>query len=260
MIVFAAIAPHPPLSVPGVGKTEYFAQLKATLRAYDILREGLERAKPDVIVMISPHGYMEPYAFVINSATDLTGDFSEFSSATALSFKNDISIADNIMGNAGLNEIPVKLRQSFLDHGTLVPLYHLTKNIHPKLVHLSFSLMDYESHYCYGEIIKQVIGNYESRRVAIIASGDLSHKLSASSLCGYSPGAAEFDRAVVRFLAAGNISGIMDMGEGVTQDAAECGMRSIVILLGILSGRKYDFNMLSYECPFGIGYLTARLV
>jgi aromatic ring-opening dioxygenase LigB subunit len=260
MIVFAAIAPHPPMSIPGIGHAQDFAMLHKTLEAYETLRQDIERANPDLIIVISPHGHMEPYSFVVNSAIDLVGSFSQFSLDKTLSFKNDIDMADKIAYTAESNEIATQLHADFLDHGSLVPLFHLTKNIHPKVVHLSFSLMDLERHYRYGQIIHKLIGIDEKRRVAIIASGDLSHKLSSGSPAGFSPNAAEFDRGFMRLLARKEVSSIMAMEQDIMDEAAECGVRSIMIMLGILSDKKYEFEMLSYEHPFGIGYLTARLV
>lgn len=38
MIVFAAIMPHPPESIPGIGHPEDFEEIKNTLRAFDELK------------------------------------------------------------------------------------------------------------------------------------------------------------------------------------------------------------------------------
>jgi AmmeMemoRadiSam system protein B len=260
MIVFAAIAPHPPLSIPGIGSQKDFEVLRRTLEAYETLREGLEKANPDVILVVSPHGHMEPYSFVINSASDLVGSFSDFSLDETMSFKNDLDVAEKIAYATQMDEIDAHLHADFLDHGSLVPLYHLTKNIHPKVIHLSFSMMSYQRHFRYGEVIRNIIENDETRRVAIIASGDLSHRLTAVSPAGFSPNAIDFDRAVIRLLGSNDVASLMGMEQKVIEEAAECGMRSIMIMLGILSGKKYDFQLLSYEYPFGIGHLTARLV
>jgi aromatic ring-opening dioxygenase LigB subunit len=260
MIVFSAIVPHPPVSIPGIGHAEDFLLLKKTLQSYEILRQGLEETNPDVIIMISPHGKMEPYSFGINSSSELVGGFQLFSLDKSLSFKNEIDIVDKIFNAAQQNEIPAHLYEGFLDHGSLIPLYHLTKNIHPSLVHLSFSLMSYQRHYRYGEIIKNIIDKNGSYRVAVIASGDLSHRINKNSQAGYSPNAADFDKNVIRYLGSRDIASILGMEENVIEEAAECGMRSIMIMLGVLGNQEYDFKLLSYEHPYGIGHLTARLI
>jgi len=261
MIVFAAIMPHPPESIPGIGKAENFKTIKKTMDSFEQLRLGLEKVDPELIIIISPHAHMEQYSFVINSASELTGSFMKFGLNEVCSYVNDTEIADKLKFTCSMsvNDFPVYLHPDFLDYGALIPLYHITKNIKPKIVHLSFSLMDYKFHYRYGEIIKKVIDE-SGKRVAIIASGDLSHRLTINAPAGFSPKAKKFDRDVIHFLGSDDITGIMNFDQEVIAEVAECGMRSIIILLGILHDTPYKFELLSYESPLGIGYLTARLV
>jgi aromatic ring-opening dioxygenase LigB subunit len=40
--------------------------------------------------------------------------------------------------------------------------------------------------------------------------------------------------------------------------AAECGYRSILMLLGVLRNINYTYTPYCYEAPFGVGYLTAN--
>lgn len=260
MIVFAAIVPHPPESIPTVGTMGDMEAIKKTLLALDRLRIGLEEAAPDTIVIISPHAHLEPYSFVINSVSELSGSFSKFGVDETYKFKNDIEISNKIAYTCHVDEIPAHLQQEFLDHGALIPLYHLTKNINPKIVHLSFSLMSYEHHYRYGQIIERIIGKTQSKRVAVIASGDLSHRLTMNSPMGYSPNAATFDRSIIHHLGENNLLSIMNMHKDIVDEAAECGIRSFMILFGIIHEEKYSFDLLSYEGPFGVGYLVARLI
>jgi len=266
MIVFAAIMPHPPMSIPSIGTKQDLLKISKTLNAFESLRVGLEAADPDTIIIISPHGHLEPYAFVINSQVDLGGSLSKFGSDVIYQYKNNIELADRIEYVCQMNDFPAHLHPGFLDHGVLIPLYHLTKNIKPKIIHLSFSFMNYEQHFRYGEIIKWVIDNVGTSReldvgrIAIIASGDLSHKLSLESPVGFSPSAKEFDHALMRFLGSDDLASLMGMEPEAIAEAAECGLRSIVVLLGILHEKKYKFELLSYEAPFGIGYLTARML
>ncbi len=270
MIVFAAIMPHPPVSIPGIGNMNDLKSLTKTLDAFETLRVGLEAADPDTIIVISPHAHLEPYEFVINSGSDLSGSLLQFGLDEVYEYKNNIEIANKIDYACLMSEFPAKLQEDFLDHGTLIPLYHLTKNIKPRIVQLAFSLMDYERHYHYGEIIQGVIDNISSgrrysddaknERVAVIASGDLSHRLTLDSPVSFSPNAENFDHSILRFLGSDDIVSLMNMEPDIVTEAAECGLRSIIILLGVLHEKKYKFELLSYEAPFGIGYLTARLL
>lgn len=260
MIVFAAITPHSPVSVPGIGTSSEIAALRHTLGAMERLRAELEHARPDTIVIISPHAKMEPYAFAINQEAKLKGNFADFGlEELLLEFENDFDITDKIAFSCETQEFPGHLHSSFLDHGALVPLYHLTGNMHPKLVHLSFSMLDFSKHYEYGAMLGRICEE-SNKRVAIIASGDLSHRLTPNAPAGYSPNAALFDRRIIGTLQHRDVQALMSLEKEMIEEAAECGLRAFIMLMGMLASRQFRFDLLAYEAPFGIGYLTARLL
>jgi aromatic ring-opening dioxygenase LigB subunit len=259
MIVFAAIVPHPPISIEGIGKKEDIAAIRKTLASFSKLRKDLEKIKPDVVVIISPHAPIEPYDFVINSADKLVGNFNDFNLDKSYEFKNDIGLIDLIEYAAESNELLVNLHPHLVDHGALIPACHLLKNINPNIVHLSFSLLNFQTHYLYGEVIGHIFEN-SSKRIAIIASGDLSHRLLPTSPAGYFSGAKFFDQRLIESLGKNDLPSILHLREEYIHDAAECGVRSFLIMLGVIKIKKYKFKLLSYEYPFGIGYLVARFI
>jgi MEMO1 family protein len=260
MIVFSAIVPHPLESIPGIGQPSDRKKIKKTLASFKALRIALEKAAPDTVIIISPHAKMERYSFVINSAKKLVGDFSQFGVAEKYSYENDKAILNKIAYTCKEDELSFRLRRNPLDYGALIPLQHLLQNIQPKVVHLAFSLMNYQQHFRYGQLLESVIGAHQSKRIAIIASAELSHRLTPNAPAGFSPEAEKFDREIVHHLGENNLLSIMSMHREVIDKVAECGLRSIIILMGALHEEKYAFKLLSYEGPSGIGYLMARLI
>jgi len=222
------------------------------------LREDLEEANPNTILIISPHAPTNTNGFLINSDANLKGSLIDFGLDEDFSFKNDYELMEKIGYYSDMAGILVHFNAGFLDHGALVPLYYLTKNIKLKLVHCSFSFLNFEAHYRYGEIIRKVIDEEKGKKIAVVASGDLSHRLKPGAPAGYSPGGKKFDETLIKMLKERDISGILNLDPNLIEEAGECGLRSIIILLGILGG-KYAFNLLNYEGPFGVGYLVAEL-
>jgi AmmeMemoRadiSam system protein A len=92
------------------------------------------------------------------------------------------------------------------------------------------------------------------KNVVIIASGDLSHKLTPDSPNGYTPLGKEFDEKLLDLLSKSDVEGIVRMDKRFIEEAAECGMRSIIAMLGALDGYEFSANVLSHEGPFGVGY------
>lgn len=259
MICFAAITPHPPIIIPGIGKAEDIRQVQKTILAMERLSENLEKAKPDAIIIISPHAPSEADSFGINSARMLEGDLSHFGLDKSFEFENDLEISRKIKKASLLKKIDTNCYHSALDHSALVPLYYLTENIKPKLVHLSFSGLDFSSHYRYGETIGEILES-SSKRAAIIASGDLSHRLIPGAPSGYSPRGKEFDQKLIECLKEKKEKDVLNFDRNFILEAGECGLRSIIMLLGIVKKEKYNFELLSYEGPFGVGYMVARLI
>lgn len=199
MIVFACLAPHPPLLLPDIGSAKDQAEVKRTVESLEQLGEKLKKVDPDQIIISSPHP----------------------------------------------------------DWGFKVPLHFLAKDIHG--IEVKTYLMDLESpevHFNRGkELIKSLP---RAKRGALIASGDLSHRLKEEGPYGFHPEGPNFDQKLIEFLKKKDSKNFLKLDK-MFPEAGECGLRSFSFLLGILeaSGISWKPQILSYEGPFGVGYLVA---
>jgi len=259
MLVFSAISPHPPIVIPEIGK-ENLGQVINTIQALKKLNNILLKAKPDTIIIISPHGLIYPDAFCINLALKYQGNFNQFGDfVTNLEFKGDLELAHKIKDNLEnlSDKFPLVLgNDPQLDHGTLVPLYYLTKDLDDSsIIPMGYSFLDYQTHFEFGQRLRQEIKK-TNKKIAVIASGDLSHRLTIEAPAGYSPQGKVFDDKLIKLLKKKDIQSILELEPELIEQAGECGLRSIIILLGILEGTNYQPELLSYEGPFGVGYLV----
>jgi len=257
-LVFACISPHPPIVIPTIGQKN-LKNVSKTISALKTLNNIFVHEKPNTALVISPHAPLFPNAFAINVALTLAGDFQNFGDTkTHLFFENDLDLAKKIVSKCK-EKIPIEeISNKDLDHGSLVPLYYLTSN-YPKikLAILSFSFLDLYTHFHFGRVISEVVQNIQ-KKIAVIASGDLSHRLTFDAPAGFHPDGTKFDKTVVDLLKRNKIEEILTLDSKFIENAGECGLRSIVILLGILSKINYNIEILSYEGPFGVGYLVAN--
>jgi AmmeMemoRadiSam system protein B len=261
-IIFAAISPHPPIIVPTIGSPSNLRIISNTIKGMEKLAEKFAKTKPETVILISPHGPTDLENFTITNSPTLTGHFRNFGDfQTELIFKNDEKLIGAIKEGCEKEKIPLKLLDlSELDHGALVPLYYLSKG-HPnfKLVPVAFSFLNLETHFKFGQILTKIVsGGHSSANYGIIASGDLSHRLTSNAPAGYSYRGKEFDEKLVQLLKNKDIEGILNLDPDLVDEAGECGYRSIVILLGALYSLKWQPEILSYEGPFGVGYLVAN--
>ncbi len=117
-----------------------------------------------------------------------------------------------------------------------------------------------KQHFLWGKELASKIP--QKLRWAWIASGDMSHRLKEDGPYGFHPSGPKFDQKFIELLKDKDISGILDLDSRLVEEAGECGLRSFCMLLGAIeeSQSAWTPKILSYEGPFGVGYLVARLV
>lgn len=257
-LVFSAIVPHPPMLIPDIGK-EHAALAAATKTALERLETDLYSAKPDLIVIISPHGELDSKAFTVNLNSEFSVDFETFGDFTT----RFTLPGETILFSVGKEEVAAKapiniISSPKLDHGIGVPMYFLSKHLtQVPIIPIYFSMLDLQAHFNFGKALKDIILNSD-KRIAVIASGDLSHALSKSAPAGFHPEGKVFDETVVRLIRESKYDQLVNLDDKLIENAAECGLRSLVILAGLLNSIGCKTEILSYEAPFGIGYLVAE--
>lgn len=224
------------------------------------LEEEFYAAKPEAVVVITPHSPLMPDAFSLNIADKFTLKFEEFGDfATKMEFASNTSFAHRLKERLEDHRFPALLTSyDSLDHGVSVPLYFLTQHTPAiKITPVSFSLLDLKTHYDFGKIMAEEI-NRTNQRIAVVASGDLSHRLTKNAPAGYSPQGKIFDQKLAELIQKKKTDEIIKLDSSLIEEAGECGLRSVVILLGVLGRKNYTPEILSYEGPFGVGYLVVN--
>jgi aromatic ring-opening dioxygenase LigB subunit len=196
-LVFTAISPHPPIILPSVGSEKDRAQVKKTIESLEKLGKRSKEAKPDSIIISSPHP----------------------------------------------------------DWGFNVPLFFLAKDFKGKINTFLIGLEPPQFYFEQGK--KQKLE--KDKKYALIASADLSHCLKEDGPYGFQPDGPKFDKELIESLKKKDIDKILKL-DNLYPEAGECGLRSICFILGILevSGADYKPEILSYEGPFGVGYLVVN--
>ena len=109
-LVFAAICPHPPLIIPTIGRPANLKLVSKTTEGMKKLAGKFAEAKPETIIVISPHGQIDTNNFTISKSQTLTGNFRHFGDPeTKLVFENDQNLIEEIKKECGKTGIPLKL-------------------------------------------------------------------------------------------------------------------------------------------------------
>ncbi|HEX8921579.1 MAG TPA: AmmeMemoRadiSam system protein A [Pyrinomonadaceae bacterium] len=260
-LVFAGIAPHPPIMVPEVGR-EASAEVRGSIEAMREFTERLLASGAETVVLVSPHAPLEARAFVAYQDAQLYGDFANFRAPeTKVEAPLDEEMLKAISRAASDDDYEVfGIRGQELDHGTAVPLYFLQRNgWQGRVVALGYSFLSNEDHLRFGSCIKRA-AEEAGRAIAFVASGDLSHRLKPEAPAGYYPQAHLFDEEVVEAIRDAQPERIINIDQDLRRMAGECGYRSMLIALGATEQAAHDYEVLHYEAPFGVGYLVAQIV
>lgn len=269
-LVGCFVSPHPPIMVPEVGGAE-LENIEATVRSMRTLQAKAATLAPDTIVLLSPHAPLAMRQMGVSFASSYRGSLAYFRAPqVTLAAAGDEEVGEAILERATSRNIPTAITASLgdvveLDHGSMVPLVYIMGGLTKpcRLVILSFSQLGCQEHVRFGEAVGEAILS-SPRRVLYVASSDLSHRLIPGAPAGYDPRGAEFDRQVVDTFGAGDWQGLLSIPSGLTAAAGECGYRSMAVLSGVVataeaSGLQPRTRVLSYEGPFGVGYLVGEV-
>ncbi|MEI6379239.1 MAG: AmmeMemoRadiSam system protein B [Candidatus Falkowbacteria bacterium] len=254
-LAYACLLPHSPVLLPGIAPS-HGAELKKTLEHCRQIGSELIAAEPDIIITLSPHGVVQDKAFTINTAMRFASNFTEFGDlGTKQSRDGDLSLADQLIG-PDFNFPVEAISSPVLDYGSAVSLTFLPES-KAKLLPIYTSNLSLSNHFLFGQKLGELIKK-QDKPIALVASGDLSHRLNRRSPAGYSPKAKWFDKRVIKALETKKIDELINLDKALLDNVEECGLKPILILLGAMSTMSLSAEIVGYDYPMGIGWVTAR--
>lgn len=268
-IINGYIMPHPPIIVPGVGKGRELEALP-TLNGIKQAVKDIAADRPTTIILSSPHAPCFSDHAYLSEAPRLSGSLANFDyPESKLDFENNLELVAAITEHARLAGISAgglsnRVKEEYgiadsLDHGAMVPLYFIAQVIeNVKLVHIATPFLSHSDLYKLGKSIAAAVAATDEQ-VVYVASADLSHRLTRGAPAGYHPQGRVYDEALIQLLKAADVSGILNIDPSFMETAGECGTRSIMMLLGAMDGQRIETEIYSYEGPFGVGYLVAKV-
>jgi aromatic ring-opening dioxygenase LigB subunit len=259
-VAYAALMPHAPILIPAVAG-ERVVRIQSTIAAMREAAQCAVAAGADAVVVISPHAPREAEEFGIWTDERLRGTLRAFGAPEeSVDFQNDVTLAAQIAYQAAQRGVPTRpITDLPLDHGTVVPLWFVAEaGWHGPVVATGLSLRDHLKVVEFGEAIAAAaIG--VGKRVAFIASGDMSHRLTSGAPCGFDARGAEFDQWLIGALRRGRYRELLDFSPDLERAAAEDALDSVLVAFGAIGFNATGTEILSYDGPFGVGYGVAIL-
>lgn len=259
-IVYTGLSPHAPILLPSIGMNHY-RRVEHTVEGLTALSQELKEADPEVLILITPHGPLHSKRLTLFTGSKAQGTFSSFGYpdlglSVPLSQEMNKALL-KVAEERYLSTIGEEDPSLALDHGALVPLYFLKKaGFNREVTILSMGLMDYQELFTFGELLSSICHEL-GVRTALLASGDLSHRLTPEAPAGYSPQGKTFDEEVAKALGSEDREALLKLDQDLIRKAGECGFRPLLIMMGSIKDLPFTGTIFSYEGPFGVGYMVA---
>lgn len=258
-IVFAAIAPHPPILVPEIGGRR-IKDAEKSKQALEKFANDLSEQEVDVIIIFTPHGAVSQVSVPVYVQHVFDGNFANFGYAKPkYTFKGDPDFAREIVKACEEREFPVsRFSENLLDHGILVPLSYVQRaGVNVPIIPVAIALQPLHKLFEFGKILGKVC-EVSKKKVAVIASADMSHRLTPDAPAGFHPRGKEFDDKLVQLVKGNDTFNLLNFDPALADAAGQDALWSIAMLLGAIDGQGFKSEVLSYEGPFGVGYMVAE--
>lgn len=270
MLVSGGLVPHPPVLIPEVsgGRSEETAK---TARAMESLVERLSAENPDVLVMSGPHHptARERAAGVITSPI-LLGDFARFG---APDVKIELEGLPEV-STAVIKEFSAGFDRGFGDECRVNDVYEVhggtldwdftvflsiaaRMGFTPKVLPLIIAWGQTSDWHAFGDSLFRFLeSRFTDLRFGYVASGDLSHSTRKGTSYEYHPYGPKFDSIVANAVSSGDKSAFLSLTGDDLAAARQCGAASFASAMGFYGDGRATPELLSYDDPFGVGYLV----
>lgn len=270
-LVFAAIAPHGGEIIPELAGRD-LARMSKTRTAMRELGRRAALARPDTIVVLTPHGQMVENAISIGMTARAAGTLGERAPAKVFAaFQTDRDLARLIGEAASRQNVPVvglvageseddaERIPLPLDWGALVPLWFVAHPLEPRpqvIVLAPDRSLPRETLLRCGVAIAQA-ARASNKRVALIASCDQGHAHDPDGPYGFDPASRIHDDKMVVAIANDDLAGLLDWPNDFLEAAKVDAYWQTLILAGALGHTPMTPELLSYEAPTYFGMAVA---
>lgn len=271
-LVYACIAPH------GSESIEKLAS-KSTVRKFQKTRDGLcklakevGRAKPETIVIASPHNLKLWQKITVVTAENSTGTLQASprnKRSVSLKVRCDVKFANELIELACGRNLPVVganygtsegvTSDMPMDWGTLVPLWFMIPECKPKpkvVIVTPSREIQLSQNFQFGRVMGE-LGERNRKRIVFVASADQAHRHKKSGPYGFSKAAKMYDGLVLRAIQKNRLDSIMRLKRKLIEAARPDSLWQMTMLSGVLDRVEMKAELLSYHVPTYFGMICA---
>jgi len=244
----------------------------ATRTAMEELGRLMAAARPETIVLVTPHGHRVDGVFSLLNNARVRGELSSETvlgdNSFSLMFEVDKELNTAIIEAARSLDVPVSCLGYAvpddptyvqpLDWGAMVPLWFMGAMFSPRpkvvIACPDRGNMPWELFPRFGTAVRQA-AETTGRRIALIASADLGHAHDKDGPYGFDPASGEFDAAALEAVKAQDLGRLLTFDLAWLKRAATDAYGQMLNLHGAITGTDFRGEVLSYEVPTYFGMM-----
>jgi len=270
---YACIMPHGSDIIPQLAERKTECLFEKTRESVRKIARDIRNARPQTIVLASPHNLRLRDNIAIVTSENSTGYLKgSRGRKVSLSVRCDREFARELLEESTRKHLPVVganygtaeglASDMPMDWGTLVPMWFVAKEEHVKartVIVTPSREIPLSQNIALGTTIAEM-AEKRKKRIVFIASADQAHAHKKSGPYGYHRSAAKYDEFVSQAIQKNRIKSISRLSKRFIEDAKPDSLWQMAILAGLTKVVKMRGNMLSYEVPTYYGMICASFV
>jgi aromatic ring-opening dioxygenase LigB subunit len=267
-LVFAAIAPHGGLAIAEACTAEDREVAAATRAGMEELGRLYAAARPQAVVVATPHNIHIPGAIGVLVAGRVAGRLAGAPPAIALDVPTELTLAWRVLESLASADVSAS-GVSFgsndpadavapMDWGVLIPLWFMGGREQPPtpLVVVTPARDLSAADHIHAGVAIAAAAAASGLRVAFIASADHGHAHDAKGPYGFDPAAKEYDRLICELVRGERLDRLADIQLDLVEAAKADSWWQMLMLHGATI-KGWNGRLVSYEAPTYFGMLTA---
>ncbi len=267
MLVFAAIVPHGGDIVSEIARD--VSVMAETRRAMEQVGRRFREARPDTVVVLTPHGVMLDGAVSIGMAEKARGTLGEGRRKVKLTLATDLEFAQAVGEASAHLGVPTRafvvqkdesdLPHVPLDWGAFIPLWFTARHCEPPLPVVVMAPdrdLPRETLVRLGIAIARA-AEKSGKRVALLASCDQGHAHDPNGPYGFDPASKIHDEAMCEAITNNELERLFAWMPDFLERAKVDSYWQTLPLLGAISHTPLHPTLLSYEVPTYFGMAVA---
>jgi len=271
-LVYACIAPHGSETITKLASKSTVRKFQKTRQGLQELAKEVRKARPDTIVIASPHNLKLWRKIAVVIAENSTGTLQASprnKKSVGLKVKCDVKFARNLLDAATRRKLPVVganygtfdgvTSDMPMDWGTLVPLLFIIPECRPKprvVIVTPSREIALSQNFQFGRVVGEV-SERTAKRIVFVASADQAHRHKKSGPYGFNKASKEYDRLVLQAIQRDRIDSTMGFRPKFVDAARPDSLWQMTMLAGAIDGLRMKADMISYDVPTYFGMICA---